>query len=87
MQCVRRLDAPIEILFFLVDRHPLVLRPRRRVLPLVVTMVLERGERICEILDVVALFMLLPRDVDLDHILTLVQAKQAPNRDVTMNVH
>jgi hypothetical protein len=29
----------------------------------------------------------LPRDVDLDHILTLVQAKQAPNRDVTMNVH
>jgi hypothetical protein len=27
MQRVGRLDAPIEILFFLVDRHPLVLCP------------------------------------------------------------
>jgi hypothetical protein len=43
MQRVGRLDAPIEILLLLVDRHPLVLRPRRCMLPLVVTTVLEWG--------------------------------------------
>jgi len=55
-------------------------------LPLVVTTVLERGERLREIFDVVVLFALLPRDTDLDHISALVQAEQASDRDVTMNV-
>ncbi len=86
MQRVGHLDAFIEILFFLVDRHPLVLRPRHDVLPLVVTMVLEWGERFCEIFDVATLFALPPHDADLDHISTLVQAEQAPDRDITMNV-
>jgi len=56
------------------------------VLPLVVTTLLERGERLREIFDVVALFALPPRDADLDHISTLVQAEQAPDHDVTMSV-
>jgi hypothetical protein len=55
-------------------------------LPLVVTTVLERGERFREIFDVAALFALSPRDANLDHISALVQAEQAPNRDVTMSV-
>jgi hypothetical protein len=37
-------------------------------------------------LDVAALFMLPPRDADLNHILTLVQVEQAPDRDVTMSI-
>jgi hypothetical protein len=86
MQRVGRLDAPIEILFVLVDRHPLVLRPRCRVLPLMVTTVVEQGERLLEIFHVVALFALSPHDVDLDHISALVQAEQAPDRDVTMSI-
>ncbi len=86
MQRVGRLDAPIEILFLLVDRHPLVLRPRCCVLPFVVTTVLEQGEWLREIFDVVALFAFPPRDVDLDHMSALVQAEQAPDRDITMNV-
>jgi len=56
------------------------------VLPLVVTTVLEWGERLREIFDVVVLFALLPRDIDLDHISALVQVEQALDRDVTMNV-
>ncbi len=87
MQHVGRLDAPIEILFLLVNRHPLVFRPRCRVLPFAVTTVLERGEQLCEIFDVAALFTLPPCDADLDHISALVQAEQAPNHDVTMSVH
>jgi hypothetical protein len=55
-------------------------------LPLVVTTVLEQGEWLCEIFDVVALFALSPRDSNLDHILALVQAEQAPDHDVTMSV-
>ncbi len=86
MERVGHLDAPIEILFLLVNRHPLVLRPRCCMLPLVVIMVLEWGERLHEIFDVTALFALSPRDVDLDHISTLVQAEQAPDHDVTMSV-
>jgi hypothetical protein len=86
MQCVGRLDAPIEILFLLVDRHPLVLCPRCCVLPLVVTTVVEQGEWLREIFDVAALFALPPCDVDVDHISALVQTEQALDRDVTMNV-
>jgi hypothetical protein len=86
MQCVGHLDAPIEILFLLVDRHPLVIYPRCRVLPLVVTTVLERGERLREIFDVATLFAFLPCDADFDHISALVQAEQAPDRNVTMSV-
>jgi hypothetical protein len=56
------------------------------VLPLVVTTVLERGEQLREIFDVAALFALLPRDADLDHISALVQTEQAPDHDVTMSV-
>jgi hypothetical protein len=55
-------------------------------LPFVVTTILERGERFREIFDVVALFALPPHDANLDHISALVQAEQAPDRDVTMNV-
>ncbi len=87
MQCVGHLDAPIEILFLLVDRHPLVIYPRCRVLPLVVTTVLERGERLREIFDVATLFAFLPCDADFDHISALVQAEQAPDHNVTMSVH
>jgi len=36
MQRVGHLDAPIEILFLLVNQHPLVFHPQRCVLPLVV---------------------------------------------------
>jgi len=75
MQRVGRLDAPIEILFLLVDRHLLVLCPRCRVLPLVATMVLERGEQLREIFDFTALFALPPRNADLDHISALVQVE------------
>jgi len=57
------------------------------VLPFVVTKVLERGGRLPEIFDVVALLTLLPRDADLDHISALVQAEQASDRDVTMNIY
>jgi hypothetical protein len=56
------------------------------VLPLVVTTILERGEQFREIFDVVTLFALPPHDTDLDHISALVQAKQAPDHDVTMSV-
>jgi hypothetical protein len=51
-----------------------------------VTTVLEQGEQLCEIFDVVALFAFPPRDANLDHISAPVQAKQAPDRDVIMNV-
>jgi len=51
-----------------------------------VTMILERGERFREIFDVTMLFALPHRDVDLDHILALVQVEQAPDRDITMSV-
>jgi len=86
MQHVGRLDAPIEILFLMVDLHPLVFHPRCCVLPLVVTTVLEQGERLHEIFNVDALFALPPRNADLDHISALVQAEQALDRDVTMSV-
>ncbi len=51
-----------------------------------VTTVLERGERLREIFDVVALFAFPPHDANLDHISALVQAKQAPDYGVTMSV-
>jgi hypothetical protein len=51
-----------------------------------VTTVLERGERLREIFDVIALFALPPRDADLDDISALVQVEQAPDHDVTMSV-
>ncbi len=86
MQCVGRLNAPIEILFLLVDQHPLVLRPRCHMMPLVVTTILEWGKQLREIFDVAALFALPPRDTDLDHISVLVQAEQAPNRVITMSI-
>jgi hypothetical protein len=65
MQHVGRLDVPIEILFLLVDRHPPVLRPQCRVLPLVVTMVLERGEWLREIFNVAALLRFWPATLTL----------------------
>jgi hypothetical protein len=86
MQRVGRLDAPIEILFLLVNRHALVLHPRCRVLPLVVTTVLERGEQLREIFDVIALFVFSPCNTNLDHISALVQAELALDRDFTMSV-
>jgi len=55
-------------------------------LPLVVTIVLEWGKRLREIFDIAALFVLPPRDANLDHISALVQAEQTPDRDVTMSV-
>jgi hypothetical protein len=50
------------------------------------TTILERGEWLCEIFDVVALFALSPCKADLDHISALVQAEQALDYNVTMNV-
>jgi hypothetical protein len=44
-------------------------------LPVMVTTILERGERLREIFDVIALFVLPPRDVDFNHISALVQAE------------
>ncbi len=55
-------------------------------LPLVVTLVLVGSERLCEVLNVVALLALPPCDVDLDDVTALVHTEQAPNRDVATGV-
>ncbi len=55
-------------------------------LPLVVTLVLVGSERLREVLNVVALLALPPRDPNLDDITALVHTKQAPNRDVATDV-
>jgi hypothetical protein len=55
-------------------------------LPLMVTTILKRGERLREIFDVAALFALPPYGADLNHIPALVQAEQALNCDVNMSV-
>ncbi len=55
-------------------------------LPLVVTLIFVGSERLRDILNVVALLALPPRDANLDDVTTLVHTKQAPNRDVATGV-
>jgi len=86
VQCVGLLDALVEVVLLLLVRQCLVCNPRGRVLPLVVTLVLVGSERLREVLNVVALLALLPRDADLDDVTALVHTEQAPNRDVATGV-
>jgi hypothetical protein len=53
------------------------------VLPLVVAAVLERGERLREVLDVAALLALATRHADLHDVTALVQAELAPDDHIT----
>jgi hypothetical protein len=57
------------------------------VLPLVVAAVLERGERLCEILYVAALLTLATRHADLHDVTALVQAELAPEGHIATTFH
>ncbi len=86
VQRVGLLDAFVEVVLLLFARQCLVCNPRGYVLPLVVTLVLVSGERLREVLNVVTLLALPPRDANLNDVTALVHTEQALNHDVAIGV-
>jgi hypothetical protein len=86
VQRVGLLDALVEVVLLLFARQCLVCNPRSRVLPLGVTLVLVGSERLCEVLNVVTLLALPPRNADLDDVTALVHREQTSNRDVATGI-